>query len=174
MLGNYRVAAQLVASRVVVLQQLLLSTGSFLNSSGTNWTNSSSWCNQTARLIRILNSTSNYLLWAGTQSVFELPLDSWTASHCSQTAFSYSLELLVTVLLCSLLFCSVLFCSVLVCRPRGQGYSVRAWIVKRLLIITLAEAWLLTLYLGNSNLQRAWICAYVWLLRNTLPYLRKI
>jgi hypothetical protein len=79
-----------------LLQHLLLSTGSSLNSSGTNWINSSSRSNQTARL---LNSNSNCLLWAGTWSAFKLPLDFWTASHAS-------VELLFTVLSNSvLLFC---------------------------------------------------------------------
>jgi hypothetical protein len=41
-----------------LLKQLLLSTGTSMDSSGTNWINSSSWSNLTARL---LNSNSNYL-----------------------------------------------------------------------------------------------------------------
>jgi hypothetical protein len=73
----------LVVHLYQLLQQLLLSTGSSLNSSGTNWTNSSSCSNKTARLALLLNSNSNCLLWAGTRPASELPLSSWTASHCS-------------------------------------------------------------------------------------------
>jgi hypothetical protein len=66
-----------------LLQQLLLSTGSSSNPTRINWINSSSWSNQTARLTRLLNSSSNCLLWAGTRPAFELSLDSWSASYCS-------------------------------------------------------------------------------------------
>jgi hypothetical protein len=73
-----------------LLQKLLLSTGSSLNPFGASWTKSS-WSNQKARLAELLNPYSNCLLWAGTWPAFELPLDSWTASH-------YFVGLFLTVL----------------------------------------------------------------------------
>jgi hypothetical protein len=47
-----------------------------LNSSGPKRTNSSSWSNPTVRLARLLNTNSNYLLWAGNRPAFELTLYS--------------------------------------------------------------------------------------------------
>jgi hypothetical protein len=64
------------------LQQLLLSTGSSLNSSGTNWTNSSSGYNQMARLARLLNSNST-CLWTAPWLLNYFSLFCWTPSYCS-------------------------------------------------------------------------------------------
>jgi hypothetical protein len=63
--------------------------------------------NNTARLTRLLNPNKNCPLWAGTRLANELPLNYWTASHCS-------VELLLTILLnCFSLFCwTASHCSV--------------------------------------------------------------
>jgi hypothetical protein len=163
----------------------------------SNWTDFSSWSNQTARLARLLNSNYEAQTWSAVHLVlqvptgptfppgptdrlgwlgsstptgptllpgptdrlgwlgsstptwpaFELPHDSWTASHCS-----------------------VLFSTVLSCGLQHLVWGVLAWTAKRLRVLTLAEAWLLSRYRGNVNPQRAWIRANVWLLRNTPQY----
>jgi hypothetical protein len=59
------------------------------HSSGTKWTNSSSWSNPTTRLARLLNSNSNCLHWGGAGPAFELPLNSWTP-YCSPWPASHS------------------------------------------------------------------------------------
>jgi hypothetical protein len=64
------------------LQQLLPSTGSSLNSSVTNWTDSSPWCNPTARLARLLNSNST-CLWTAPRPVNCFSLFCWTPSYRS-------------------------------------------------------------------------------------------
>jgi hypothetical protein len=128
-----------------------------LNPSETNWTNSSSWSNQTARLARLLNSNSNCLHWTGTRPAFELPLDSWTAYHCSLQLFSVLLnwapgshiELPRGFEVCP---------NVPSRRPQRNHRS------------SLLKRDLLNRHRGNANPQRAWIRAYVWLLRDTLQH----
>jgi hypothetical protein len=60
-----------------LLQQLLLSAGNSMDSSGTNWTDSSSRSNLTARPTRLLSSQLELpsLSWNSTCL--------WAASHCS-------------------------------------------------------------------------------------------
>jgi hypothetical protein len=54
-------SSALVIHLDLLLLQVLPVTGISLNFPGANWTNSSSWSNQTARLARLLNSNPNCL-----------------------------------------------------------------------------------------------------------------
>jgi hypothetical protein len=95
----------------------------------SNWTNCPSWSKQTVRLVRLLDSNSNCLLWAGLRPTLELPLHCWTASHCCCSSY-WSLELFLNVLLNPFL---------LSCALRGLAYSVLGRTAKKLPIVALAK-----------------------------------
>jgi hypothetical protein len=115
---------------------------------------SSSGVNLDGRPTLLPGPTRTGFYWAGTRLAFELPLSSWTASHCS-------LELLCSAI--------VLLCPV---QTFVLAYGVLAWTVP-------AEKWLLIHYCGNANprpvsypriRELPWIHVYVWLLQNTSQY----
>jgi hypothetical protein len=84
-----------------LLNNFQIAPAVYWSSSEAKWTKSSSWSNQ-----NLLNFNSNSLLWARTRPGFELPLVSWTASHCSVS-----------------------------CGLRYLAYSVLAWAAKKSAIV---------------------------------------